>query len=52
MDPMWLVNYSKKDIDFLFYNKIVYEKRDKEQALPYQQIVDVCFAQDINSGRY
>ncbi|MFS7936744.1 hypothetical protein Hanom_Chr05g00419371 [Helianthus anomalus] len=30
LDPMWLVNCSKKDIDCLFYNKIVYEKRDKE----------------------
>ncbi|MFS7978557.1 hypothetical protein Hanom_Chr10g00916861 [Helianthus anomalus] len=29
LDPMWLVNFSKKDIDCLFYNKIVYEKRDK-----------------------
>ncbi|MFS7987515.1 hypothetical protein Hanom_Chr11g01023931 [Helianthus anomalus] len=35
LDPMWLVNCSKKDIDILFYNKIVYEKRDKEQALQY-----------------
>ncbi|MFS8023781.1 hypothetical protein Hanom_Chr16g01455581 [Helianthus anomalus] len=49
---MWLVNCSKKDIDFLFYNKIVHEKRDKEHALQYQSIVDVCFAQYINSGRY
>ncbi|MFS8018851.1 hypothetical protein Hanom_Chr15g01396921 [Helianthus anomalus] len=52
LDPMWLVNCSKKDIDCLFYNKIVYEKRDKEQAMQYQTIVDVWFAQDINSGRY
>ncbi|KAJ0743574.1 hypothetical protein HanPI659440_Chr10g0377441 [Helianthus annuus] len=52
LDPMWLVNCSKKDIDCLFYNKIVYERRDKEQAMQYQQIVDVCFAQDINSGTY
>ncbi|MFS7960751.1 hypothetical protein Hanom_Chr08g00706701 [Helianthus anomalus] len=49
---MWVVNCSKKDIDCLFYNKIVYEKRDKEQALQYQTIVDVRFAQDINSGWY
>ncbi|MFS7904220.1 putative transcription factor bZIP family [Helianthus anomalus] len=52
LDPTWLVNCSKKDIDCLFYNKIVYEKRDKVQALQYQSIVDVCFAQDINSRRY
>ncbi|MFS7929142.1 hypothetical protein Hanom_Chr04g00329021 [Helianthus anomalus] len=40
LDPMWLVNCSKKDIDCLFYNKIVYEKADKEQAMLYQKIVD------------
>ncbi|MFS7977354.1 hypothetical protein Hanom_Chr10g00903021 [Helianthus anomalus] len=37
LDLMWLINCSKKDIDCLFYNKI---------------IVDVCYAKDINSGRY
>ncbi|MFS8030256.1 hypothetical protein Hanom_Chr17g01531871 [Helianthus anomalus] len=26
LDPMWLVNCSKKDIECLFYNKIVYER--------------------------
>ncbi|KAJ0621137.1 hypothetical protein HanIR_Chr01g0005271 [Helianthus annuus] len=52
LDLMWLVSCSKKDIDCLFLNKIVYEKRDKAQAMQYQSIVDVCFAQDINSGRY
>ncbi|MFS7905024.1 hypothetical protein Hanom_Chr01g00042881 [Helianthus anomalus] len=38
---MWLVNYSNKDIDCLFYNKIMYEKRDKVQEMQYQKIVDV-----------
>ncbi|MFS8007267.1 hypothetical protein Hanom_Chr14g01259001 [Helianthus anomalus] len=49
---MWLVNCSKKDIDCLFYNKIVYAMPDKVQAMQYQKIVDVCYAKDINSGRY
>ncbi|MFS7954118.1 hypothetical protein Hanom_Chr07g00626561 [Helianthus anomalus] len=49
---MWLVNCSKKDIDCLFYNKTVYEKRDKLQAMQYQKIVDVRFVKEINSGRY
>ncbi|KAJ0710535.1 hypothetical protein HanOQP8_Chr09g0313531 [Helianthus annuus] len=35
LDPMWLVNCSKKDTDCLFYNKIVYERRDREQAMQY-----------------
>ncbi|MFS7904016.1 hypothetical protein Hanom_Chr01g00030921 [Helianthus anomalus] len=30
LDPMWLVNYSNKVIDCLFYNKIIYERRDRE----------------------
>ncbi|MFS8024717.1 hypothetical protein Hanom_Chr16g01466671 [Helianthus anomalus] len=38
LDPMGLVN--------------LYKKRDKVQAKKYQKIVDVCFAKDINSGRY
>ncbi|MFS7976568.1 hypothetical protein Hanom_Chr10g00893981 [Helianthus anomalus] len=52
LDPVWLVKCSKKDIDFLFNNKIVYEKRDKVQVMQYQKIVDVCFVKEINSGRY
>ncbi|MFS7926479.1 hypothetical protein Hanom_Chr04g00297531 [Helianthus anomalus] len=52
LDPMWLVNCLKKDIDCLFYNKIVYKNRDKVQAQQYQSNVDVCYAKDINSGRY
>ncbi|KAJ0927045.1 hypothetical protein HanRHA438_Chr04g0178251 [Helianthus annuus] len=52
LDPMWLVNCSKKDIDCLFVNKIVYDKKDKEIAMQYQGVVDVCFAKEINSGRY
>ncbi|MFS7986852.1 hypothetical protein Hanom_Chr11g01015141 [Helianthus anomalus] len=49
---MWLVNCSKKDIECLFFNKIVYNEPDKVQAQQYQKIVNVCFAKDINSGRY
>ncbi|MFS7912876.1 hypothetical protein Hanom_Chr02g00135011 [Helianthus anomalus] len=49
---MWLVNCSKKEIECLFFNKIVYTEPDKVQAPKYQKIVNVCFAKDINSGRY
>ncbi|MFS7960791.1 hypothetical protein Hanom_Chr08g00707161 [Helianthus anomalus] len=52
IDQMWLVNYSKKDIDCLFFNKIMYYPTDKEQALQYQKVVNVCFEEDINSGCY
>ncbi|KAJ0922396.1 putative transcription factor bZIP family [Helianthus annuus] len=51
LDPMWLVNCSKKDIDCLFVNKIIYDKKDKEIAMQYQGVIDVCFAKEINSGR-
>ncbi|MFS7948748.1 hypothetical protein Hanom_Chr06g00563521 [Helianthus anomalus] len=46
------VNCSKKDIDCLFFNKIVYEKPDKVQAQQYQKMANLSFAKDINSGRY
>ncbi|MFS7917709.1 hypothetical protein Hanom_Chr03g00192361 [Helianthus anomalus] len=49
---MWLVNCSKKDIECLFFNKIMYYEADKEQALRYQKLVKVCFDKNINSGRY
>ncbi|MFS7946501.1 hypothetical protein Hanom_Chr06g00537001 [Helianthus anomalus] len=52
LDPMWLVNCSKKHIDCLFYNNIVYEKPDKVQAQQYQKLVNLCYAKDINSNRY
>ncbi|KAM0056215.1 hypothetical protein Hdeb2414_s0006g00215601 [Helianthus debilis subsp. tardiflorus] len=52
LDPMWLVNCSNKDIECLFFNKIIYNEPDKVQAQEYQKIVNVCFAKYINSGRY
>ncbi|MFS7912588.1 hypothetical protein Hanom_Chr02g00131731 [Helianthus anomalus] len=39
LDPMWLVNCSKKDIECLFFNKIMYYEANKEQALRYQKLV-------------
>ncbi|MFS8035257.1 hypothetical protein Hanom_Chr17g01590921 [Helianthus anomalus] len=35
LDPMWLANCSKKDIECLFFNKIMFYGTDKEQALQY-----------------
>ncbi|MFS8024320.1 hypothetical protein Hanom_Chr16g01461851 [Helianthus anomalus] len=32
LDPMWLFNCSKKDLDCLFFNKIVYDGPDRVQA--------------------
>ncbi|MFS7904606.1 hypothetical protein Hanom_Chr01g00038071 [Helianthus anomalus] len=52
LDPMWLVNCTKKDIDCLFFNKIVYDGPDRLQAQQYQKMVNLCFAKDINSGGY
>ncbi|MFS7888746.1 hypothetical protein Hanom_Chr00s000002g01598711 [Helianthus anomalus] len=51
LDPMWLVNCLKKDIECLFFNKIVYNEVDKNQVQRYQKLGNVCFAKDINSGR-
>ncbi|MFS8019794.1 hypothetical protein Hanom_Chr15g01407871 [Helianthus anomalus] len=33
LDPMWLVNLSKKDIEWLFFTKIWYFEVDKVQAI-------------------
>ncbi|MFS8007441.1 hypothetical protein Hanom_Chr14g01261051 [Helianthus anomalus] len=52
LDPMRLVNCSKKDIECLFFNKIMYYEADKEQPLQYQKLVGVCFEKEINSGHY
>ncbi|MFS7987162.1 hypothetical protein Hanom_Chr11g01019211 [Helianthus anomalus] len=49
---MWLVHCLKKDIDCLFFNKIMFYEVDREQVLQYQKVVNVCFEKDINSGRY
>ncbi|MFS7989107.1 hypothetical protein Hanom_Chr11g01042831 [Helianthus anomalus] len=49
---MWLVSCSKKDIECLFFNKIMYYEANKEQALQYQKLVGVCFEKEINSGHY
>ncbi|MFS8024406.1 hypothetical protein Hanom_Chr16g01462851 [Helianthus anomalus] len=42
---------SKKDIDFLLYNKIFYSRVDRDQALKYQRVVKGCYAYGIHSGR-
>ncbi|MFS8019047.1 hypothetical protein Hanom_Chr15g01399261 [Helianthus anomalus] len=49
---MWLVNCSKKDIECLFFNKMMYYEVDKEHALQYQKLIGICFKKDINSGHY
>ncbi|MFS7979468.1 hypothetical protein Hanom_Chr10g00927651 [Helianthus anomalus] len=49
---MWLVNCSKKDIECIFFNKIMYYEAYKEQAQRFQKLVNVCIEKDINSGRY
>ncbi|MFS7911134.1 hypothetical protein Hanom_Chr02g00114471 [Helianthus anomalus] len=39
LDPMWCVNFSMKDFECLFFNKIMYYEADKEQVLRYQKLV-------------
>ncbi|MFS7967578.1 hypothetical protein Hanom_Chr09g00787371 [Helianthus anomalus] len=52
LDPMWLVHCSKKDIECLFFNKIMYYPADKKQTMQYQKLINVYFKKDINSGHY
>ncbi|MFS7919324.1 hypothetical protein Hanom_Chr03g00211401 [Helianthus anomalus] len=48
-DPMWIVNYSAKDIECLFVNKICYKDEDKDQAMQFQKVATICFQKGINS---
>ncbi|XP_022014813.1 uncharacterized protein LOC110914321 [Helianthus annuus] len=48
-DPMWIVNFSTKDIECLFVNKIGYKAEDKDQALQFQKVVTICFQKGIKS---
>ncbi|MFS8022468.1 hypothetical protein Hanom_Chr16g01439791 [Helianthus anomalus] len=41
LDPMWLVNLSKKYVECLFFTKIWYLEVDKIQAMQYQNIINV-----------
>ncbi|MFS7948004.1 hypothetical protein Hanom_Chr06g00554841 [Helianthus anomalus] len=45
---MWIINYSAKDIECLFINKICYKAKDKEQAMQFKKIVTICFQKGIN----
>ncbi|XP_035843966.1 pre-rRNA 2'-O-ribose RNA methyltransferase-like [Helianthus annuus] len=48
-DPLWLVNYSAKDIECLFVNKIGFKAEDKEQAMQFQRVVSISFQKGINA---
>ncbi|MFS7955651.1 hypothetical protein Hanom_Chr07g00645121 [Helianthus anomalus] len=37
-NPLWLVNYSAKDIECLFVNKIGFKAGDRDQAMQFQKI--------------
>ncbi|MFS8021337.1 hypothetical protein Hanom_Chr16g01426241 [Helianthus anomalus] len=52
IDPMWLVNLLKKDVECLFFNKIWYLEENKVQAMQYQKIINVCYGKDIYSRNY
>ncbi|MFS7965773.1 hypothetical protein Hanom_Chr09g00766131 [Helianthus anomalus] len=48
-DPLWLVNYSAKDIECLFVNKTGFKVEDKDQAMQFQKVVSICFQKGINA---
>ncbi|MFS8034911.1 hypothetical protein Hanom_Chr17g01586791 [Helianthus anomalus] len=51
--PRCLKNMPLRAMEQDFYEDLkVYEKPDRIQALQYQKLVDLCYAKDINSGRY
>ncbi|MFS7918974.1 hypothetical protein Hanom_Chr03g00207461 [Helianthus anomalus] len=51
LDPMRLVNLSKKHVECLYFTKIWYEAADKTQGMQYQRVISMCYAKDIHSGR-
>ncbi|MFS8001492.1 hypothetical protein Hanom_Chr13g01190991 [Helianthus anomalus] len=51
LDPMWLVNLSEKDIELLYYNKNYYQVPDIIQVMQYQNLIRVCYAYEVNSGK-
>ena len=51
LDPMWLVNCSEKDIEKLYWNRILCEDEGMLQAQQYQRVIDVCYLYEIHSGR-
>ncbi|MFS7911603.1 hypothetical protein Hanom_Chr02g00120091 [Helianthus anomalus] len=42
LDPIWLVNCLKKDIECLFFTKIWYLEEHKVQAMQYKKVINVC----------
>ncbi|MFS8003378.1 hypothetical protein Hanom_Chr13g01213271 [Helianthus anomalus] len=45
LDPMWLVNCSKKDIECLFYNKIVYEKARQSPSSAVSEVSELMLCE-------
>ena len=50
LDPMWLINCSKGDIEVLYYNRMLMNDRTMEQCLPYQRVVRICHTNGIHYG--
>ena len=50
LDPIWLVNMSKSDIEALFLNKLNYRPEDFDLAKPFIDMVEMCYAYEVNAG--
>ena len=50
LDPIWLMNMSKSDIEALFLNKLLYRPEDYDLAKQFIDMVEVCYAYDIHAG--
>ncbi|MFS7984267.1 hypothetical protein Hanom_Chr11g00984491 [Helianthus anomalus] len=50
LDPMWIVNMSATDIDWLFRHDIFYEDKDASLALRFQRVACYCYYQGIHTG--
>ena len=50
IDPMWITNMSRSDIEILSHNEICYLTPDREQAMQFQKMARYCFNLAVNSG--
>lgn len=51
-DPLSLINLSRNDLEALAQKPIIYDDGfdDRDMALKYQRVVDVCCAQGVHAG--
>ena len=50
LDPIWIVNMSKSDIECLFLNQLLYLPEDYDLAKQFIDVVSFCYAYEVHAG--